>query len=107
MATTYIVNDNSSPVIVAAPKERVAVAVVGERGPKGENGDVLGADKHYEHDQISPAAVWSVTHSLGKHPSVTVVTSSGDEVEGAVHHIDTDSLTITFTAAFAGRAYCN
>lgn len=59
----------------------------------------------YEHIQSIPAAVWTVEHSLGRMPSVTVLTSAGDVVYGHVNHSDTNELTITFSAAFAGRAY--
>jgi hypothetical protein len=60
---------------------------------------------YYEHLQPVPAAVWNVIHNLGRMPSVTVTTSAGDVVVGHVQHIDSTTLTITFSAAFAGRAY--
>lgn len=97
-----VVNNTSSPLLVTRPQPR-AVAVVERRGADG----APGTDKSYTHDQSTPAATWVVAHNLGKVPSVTVVTTSGDEVEGAIRHDDNNNLTITFGAAFGGRAYCN
>ena len=54
---------------------------------------------------FSSTAIWS--KNLGKFPSVSVVDSANDEVIGEVTYIDTNSLTIKFTAAFSGKAYLN
>jgi len=64
-------------------------------------------DKHFEYDQGIPSALWTITHNLGKFPSTTIVTTSGDEVEGAVKHINNTQLTITYSSSFAGKAYLN
>lgn len=65
----------------------------------------LGGAQPYEHVQAIPEAIWTVTHNLGRMPSVTVTTSAGDVVVGHVNHTSIHELTITFSAAFAGRAY--
>ena len=62
---------------------------------------------HYVHNQENAQIEWNVTHNLGKFPSVSVVDSANDEVIGEVTYIDTNSLTIKFTAAFSGKAYLN
>jgi hypothetical protein len=64
-------------------------------------------DIHYEYDQSIAAATWNINHSLGKFPSVSIVDTSGDLVRGQINYIDNNSLTITFSAAFAGKAYLN
>lgn len=81
------------------------VGAVGPPGPQGEPGD--DADAFYLHDQMSASATWTITHNLNKYPSVTIVTSSGDEVEGDVNYTSINSVEITFAAAFAGKAYLN
>jgi hypothetical protein len=48
-----------------------------------------------------------VAHNLGKYPSATVLDSAGDQVEGAIAYLDTNTLTISFSAAFGGVAYLN
>lgn len=64
-------------------------------------------DKHYTHNQSPASAVWTVSHGLGKFPSVTVIDSAGTEVVGDVVHIDANTTEITFSAAFSGKAYFN
>jgi len=53
------------------------------------------------------ADVWEITHNLNKNPSVTVVDSAGNEMRGAVQHIDVNNVEVTFTAPFAGKAFLN
>lgn len=65
------------------------------------------ADKHYAHRQFTAASVWNVAHNLNKYPAVSVVDSAGTVVVGEVTYLDENNLTITFTSAFAGKAYCN
>lgn len=62
---------------------------------------------HYIHTQSTPSATWTVTHNMGKNPSVSIVDSSGDEVEGEVTYVSTNQLIITFSAPFSGVAYLN
>lgn len=68
---------------------------------------VTGADLNFEYAQLTAASTWVVAHYLGKRPSVTVIDSAGDEVEGYVVYDSADQLTLTFSAAFAGTAYLN
>ena len=52
-------------------------------------------------------AVWEINHNLGKYPSVVVIDSAGDEVEGDVQYVNPNRIIITFSAALAGRAFLN
>lgn len=61
----------------------------------------------YTHHQSSSSVKWDITHNLGRFPSVTVVDSAGSTVFGDVTYISDNRLTVTFTAAFSGRAYLN
>jgi hypothetical protein len=74
-----------------------------------ENGnwEALIIDKYYTHDQGTPSTTWIIPHNLNKYPSVTVVTSAGEEVEGQVEHTDSNNIVLTFSAAFSGLAYLN
>lgn len=71
---------------------------VGPRGPAGLD------TGFYRHDQAAPAAMWTITHSLGFYPSVSVQDSAGSVVYGDVYYLDANSLTITFQSAFGGHA---
>jgi hypothetical protein len=64
------------------------------------------ADKDYTQAFTAAAAV-TVTHGLGKRPAVTVIDSADDVVVGDVAYIDTDSLTVSFSAPFSGTVICN
>lgn len=86
--------------------------------PNISNGLVLGynkssyrlnieGDKHYRYDSNNKKSVWAITHNLGKLPSVVITDSGGTTFEGTVQHIDTNNLTITFSAPFKGFADLN
>ena len=61
----------------------------------------------FEYSQGSPSDTWVITHNLNKRPSITVLTSAGDEVEGAITVNSLNQITITFCAPFSGRAILN
>ena len=65
---------------------------------------LTGADRHV-HTQGSAATTWTVVHTLGGRPSVTVVDSTGTVVVGDVTYNSDTQVTITFSAAFSGSAY--
>lgn len=67
----------------------------------------IAADKNYVYIQAIAASIWNITHNLGKFPSTVVVDSTNREVEGDIQHIDVNSLVITFSSAFTGKAFFN
>ena len=75
-------------------------ASMGVQGPRG-------LDLSYEHTQGVAASLWVVAHGLGKRPSVTVVDSAGDQVEGSVTYLNLNNLRIEFSAPFSGEAFLN
>lgn len=64
-------------------------------------------DLNFIYTQVSAASVWSITHNLGKFPSVSVTDSADNLVIGDVRYIDENQLIIDFTASFSGKAYLN
>ena len=44
---------------------------------------------------------------MNKYPSVNVVDTANDEVTGDVKYNSLNQITISFTAAFSGKAYLN
>ncbi len=64
-------------------------------------------DKNHIHDQGVSSSLWNVQHGLNKFPSVTIVDTAGNEIEGYVEHIDINSYNITFNAAFSGKSISN
>ena len=93
-----------------------------ELGYIGGNGNII-ADKYYDiinfalsgdssdktfvYNQGTPSAVWTIQHNLGKFPSVTAVNVNNIQGFGEVEYIDSNNLTITFSAGFSGKAYLN
>lgn len=64
-------------------------------------------DKNYETAIHMPSKVWNITHSLNKYPSVTIINNDMQEVIGDIVYIDKNSLTVSFSAEFTGKAICN
>ena len=63
-------------------------------------------DKHYVESFTNKNTV-TVTHNMGKYPSVTVINSAGDEVIGDIEHISVNQLTANFSSGFSGKITCN
>lgn len=59
----------------------------------------------YTHIQNSVSSNWTINHNLNRLPSVTVIDSGNTIVIGDVLYIDSNSLTLTFSAGFSGSAY--
>jgi len=85
----------------------------------GGNGSITG-DLYYDFAEFSlpstetftftqavPAAVWTINHTLNKHPSISVVSTANQVVVGDASYTSTTQIVITFAAAFAGKAYLN
>ena len=66
---------------------------------------VLESTASYVHVQNSSSVSWVATHNLGRYPAVTVVDSADTEVEGDVVHTNINVTTISFSAAFSGKAF--
>ena len=67
----------------------------------------LTGDKDFVFIKSTPDSVWDITHDLDKYPSVTVVDSAGSVVIGDITYTSKSALTVTFSAAFSGKAYLN
>ena len=63
--------------------------------------------RSYTHSQGVVATTWNVVHNLGYKPSVSVTTSTGDEVGAQIHHIDINTLSVILGIASSGYAYCS
>lgn len=63
------------------------------------------ATRRHIHTQNTASDEWTITHTLGGRPSVTIVDSAGTVVIGEVQYDSNTQVTILFTAAFSGYAY--
>lgn len=66
---------------------------------------VVTGDKTFSIDFNASTVV--VDHMLGKRPSVTVINSAGDQVEGDIVYDTLNRLTLTFSGSFVGTVHCN
>lgn len=101
-------NTNNVDVIVG---DSISVDVVSKTEQPSVDviitGGIVGTDKNFVFTQSSASATWTINHTLNKFPSVEVVDSANDIVIGNVTYNSTTQITITFTAAFSGKAYLN
>lgn len=61
--------------------------------------------RRLEFTQATASATWVITHSLGGKPQVTIVDSADTHVFGDVQYNSNTQVTVTFSAAFSGKAY--
>jgi len=59
----------------------------------------------YTHTQGVSSSTWTINHNLGFYPNLTVQDSAGTIYEGEIAYTNSDSLTVTFSSAFSGKAY--
>jgi len=69
--------------------------------------DILADEGTYTQCFENASATWTVTHNLGKFPSVSVVDTADQLMYGDTEYFNENSLTITFSAPFSGKAYLN
>jgi len=66
-----------------------------------------GDNNTYTHTQLSPTNVWNINHNLNKMPSITIVDSADNLVFGDIEYISANEIKVSFSGAFAGKAYLN
>ena len=66
---------------------------------------IPGGTRRQIHTQASPSDTWTINHTLGGYPSVTVVDSASTVVIGEVLYVSTSQVVVEFTSPFSGFAY--
>ncbi len=114
-ATVIALSENADQVTVVSGPDTATVIATGSTGPAGP----LGAQGPegpqgppgpaggltYIHDQAAPSATWTIAHNLNRFPAVAVVDSANSVVYGDVVYDSANQVTVTFAAAFGGKAY--
>jgi hypothetical protein len=93
------VSINGSPTIVTV--------TTGTPGPPGPQGPPGSGGAYFSQNFQTPALSFTVVHNLGIFPAVTFVDSFERPIVGDIQYIDSNSLSITFTAAESGTIYCS
>jgi hypothetical protein len=91
--------------VVSIDDSEIQILTVGEQGPPGAQG--ASGDLNFLFVQSIPSATWTINHGLGKYPSVTVIDSAGQFVEGNIQYTSLNQVILTFSGAFSGEASCN
>ena len=99
---TVQIIENTSNVIV---NEEEVDIIIAETGPQGPAGTVSPSQLAYAHTQNTPSTTWTVSHGLGFIPNITVVDSGGTVVEGSYNYPDANTVELSFSNAFSGKAY--
>lgn len=83
----------------------------GLQGPQGIQGipgpSASASGESYIHVQNTPADIWSILHNLGRYPSVTVIDTANNTVEGSITYIDANNINIAFSSGFSGKVFLN
>jgi len=77
----------------------------GEQGPQGTPGEVQFSDLSYVHTQSIPSTTWTINHGLQFVPNITVVDSAGTVVEGSYDYPNANTVVLSFSGSFSGKAY--
>ncbi len=64
-------------------------------------------DKHFTFEQSVAASTWVIAHNMNKKPSVMIVDSGDNEVEGCTNYVDNNNIELVFSKPFTGKAYLN
>lgn len=91
-------------VTINLQQEQVDI-IIGETGPQGPAGTFNPTDLGYVHIQNTPSTTWTITHGLGFIPNITVVDSGGTVVEGSYNYPNANTVVLTFSSLFSGKAY--
>lgn len=83
-----------------------ASTVPGPTGPAGPVGPA-GTDKTAEFSITTPAAVWTLTHNLGKKPGYTALDSAGSQIFGTPEWPSNNVMTLTFPSSVSGFVVLN
>tara|TARA_B100000614_G_scaffold262903_1_gene299873 strand:- start:42383 stop:43336 length:954 start_codon:yes stop_codon:yes gene_type:complete len=61
----------------------------------------------FQYDQGVGASTWTIDHNLNRYPTITVLSSSGFQIEPEVEYVNLNRVTLRFSPAASGTAYMN
>ena len=67
----------------------------------------MSTDKNHIHNQYSTSTEWVIVHPLNKIPSITCYDTVGDVLYGIVDILDYNTIKVTFSFPFKGKAILN
>lgn len=97
VTNTVTVTENGSSTVVTVPVTSTVTAVT--QGPQGPAGGTA-----FVYQQAAPATTWTINHNLGYKPSVELLDSGSQEIDGDVSHPSDNQTVVTLNPASAGLA---
>ncbi len=97
VTNTVTVTENGSSTVVTVPVTSTVTAVT--EGPQGPAGGTA-----FVYQQAAPATTWTINHNLGYKPSVELLDSGSQEIDGDVSHPSDNQTVVTLNPASAGLA---
>lgn len=98
------VQPSTSEILTVSPASAARAAAIIGSGLGAPVG-VPAASTEVTFVQATPASVWSIAHTLGYPPAVTIVDDSGSAVFGDIAYPSNSSVIVTFSQPIAGTAY--
>lgn len=95
--SVVVTKQNGATVIVNQPK--VSTVKIVKEGPQGPTGGAA-----FVYTQTVPATTWTINHNLGYRPSVELIDSGSQEIDGEVAHPSVNQTVVTLNPASAGAA---
>jgi hypothetical protein len=96
------ITESNIDVIV---NETLVEVSIGTSGPQGPSGQIDPTALGYAHTQNIASDTWNITHGLGFIPNITVVDSGGTVVEGSYNYPNANTVVLSFSSSFSGKAY--
>lgn len=97
VTNTVTVTENGSSTVVTVPVTNTVTAIT--QGPQGPAGS--GA---YIYTQATISSTWTINHNLGFRPSVELLDSGSNEIDGDIAHPSINQTVVTLNPASAGFA---
>jgi hypothetical protein len=97
VTNTVTVTENGSSTVVTVPVTSTVTAIT--EGPQGPAGGAA-----FVYQQSTPSTVWTINHNLGYKPSVELLDSGSQEIDGDVAHPSDNQTVVTLNPASAGLA---
>ena len=98
--STIQVRSETQQIIVDPATSVVSIINAGPQGPPG----VGGTAAYFVHTQVAVSTSWVVNHNLGFNPSVDIIDSNGNIVEGHIIYHTLNQLEVQLLTPRAGTA---
>jgi hypothetical protein len=97
-AEITITEENGAITAITTPSSPTLLTAYTE-GPQGPPGGAA-----FVHQQTTPATTWTINHNLGYKPSVELLDSGSQEIDGEIMHTSDNQTVVTLNPASAGLA---